>query len=150
LQVHFTVEDENVFTMPWSAVSTYWRASGDWTERVCAENSANYYAGLNTAIPKAENPISDKAVTPMSVSRSDRQIVPIEYRLGDEFERAGRRAGDDQVPDFAGGRTAAAQVPCGTGQPLRPAFRPTSTQATPFKLQERKAGAMKRSPGFRY
>jgi hypothetical protein len=56
LQVQFTVEDDNVFTMPWSAVSTYWRASGDWTERVCAENSVNYYAGLNTAIPKAEKP----------------------------------------------------------------------------------------------
>lgn len=56
LQVQFTVEDENVFTTPWSAVSTYWRTSGDWTERVCAENSAEYYAGLNTAIPKAEKP----------------------------------------------------------------------------------------------
>jgi hypothetical protein len=56
LQVQFTVEDQNVFTMPWSAVSTYWRPSGDWSERVCAENSAGYYAGLNTAIPKAEKP----------------------------------------------------------------------------------------------
>jgi hypothetical protein len=34
LQVQFTVEDENVFTMPWSAVSTYWHADGDWVERI--------------------------------------------------------------------------------------------------------------------
>jgi hypothetical protein len=56
LQVQFTVEDENVFTVPWSAVSTYWRPSGDWAERVCAENTDDYYAGLNTAIPRANIP----------------------------------------------------------------------------------------------
>jgi hypothetical protein len=56
LQVQFTVEDENVFTVPWSAISTYWRASGDWVERVCAENTREYYAGLNSAIPKADKP----------------------------------------------------------------------------------------------
>ena len=53
LQVEFTVEDENVFTTPWSAVSTYWHADGDWTERICAENVQDYYTGLDTAIPKA-------------------------------------------------------------------------------------------------
>lgn len=56
LQVRFTVEDGNIFTMPWSAISTYWRPSGDWAERVCAENSADYYAGLNTAVPTADKP----------------------------------------------------------------------------------------------
>ena len=56
LQVQFTVEDENVFTMPWSATSTYWRISGDWVERVCAENTEEYYAGLNSAIPTAKTP----------------------------------------------------------------------------------------------
>src|SRR5882672_7082868 len=56
LQVRFTVEDENVFTMPWSAISTYWRTSGAWVERVCAENISEYYAGLSTAIPRAEKP----------------------------------------------------------------------------------------------
>ena len=56
LQVQFKVEDQNIFRIPWSAISTYWRTSGDWTERVCAENSAEYYAGLNTAIPMAEVP----------------------------------------------------------------------------------------------
>src|SRR6185295_18395083 len=56
LQVQFTVEDENVFTTPWSATSTYWRASGDWVERVCAENTDAYYAGLNVGVPRADKP----------------------------------------------------------------------------------------------
>jgi len=56
LQVQFTVEDENVFTMPWSAVSTYWHPSGDGVERVCAQNIRKYYAGLNIAIAKADKP----------------------------------------------------------------------------------------------
>jgi hypothetical protein len=37
LQLQFTVEDTGVFTMPWSAVSTYRRAAGEWAERVCAK-----------------------------------------------------------------------------------------------------------------
>jgi hypothetical protein len=56
LQAVFTVEDENVFTMPWSAVTTYWPATGEWVERVCAENTAEYYAGLSAAVPRAEKP----------------------------------------------------------------------------------------------
>ena len=56
LQVRFTVEDENIFTAPWSATTTYWRISGDWVERVCAENTDEYYAGLSTAVPRAEKP----------------------------------------------------------------------------------------------
>jgi hypothetical protein len=56
LQGEFTVEDEKIFTMPWSGITTYWRASGDWVERVCAENTDAYYAGLNTAVPRAEKP----------------------------------------------------------------------------------------------
>ena len=38
LQVHVTVEDPGVFTMPWSATVTYRPASGEWPEFVCAEN----------------------------------------------------------------------------------------------------------------
>ena len=38
LQLQFTVEDEGVFTMPWSATVTYRRALGEWPEIVCAEN----------------------------------------------------------------------------------------------------------------
>jgi hypothetical protein len=56
LQVQFTVEDENTFTTPWSAASTYWRADSDWTERACAENASEYYAGQNVAVPEAEKP----------------------------------------------------------------------------------------------
>jgi len=56
LQVQFTVEDENIFTMPWSAVTTYWRGVGDWVERVCAENTSEYYAGQSAAVPRAEKP----------------------------------------------------------------------------------------------
>jgi hypothetical protein len=53
LQVTFTVEDTNVFTMPWSGVSTYWRAQGDWTERICAENTREF-GGRN--LPTANKP----------------------------------------------------------------------------------------------
>jgi hypothetical protein len=56
LQVQFTVEDENVFTMPWSATTTYWRASGDWIERSCAENVNSYYPGQNSFVPTASSP----------------------------------------------------------------------------------------------
>jgi hypothetical protein len=56
LQVQFTVEDENIFTVPWSAISTYWHIAGDWVERVCAENIDEYYAGLSTGVPRAERP----------------------------------------------------------------------------------------------
>ena len=38
LQVEFTVEDEGVFTTPWSGRVTYRRVIGDWPEAVCAEN----------------------------------------------------------------------------------------------------------------
>jgi hypothetical protein len=54
LQVRFTVEDQNVFTMPWSATTTYWRASGNWVERSCAENVNVFYAGQNSALPIAK------------------------------------------------------------------------------------------------
>jgi hypothetical protein len=56
LQLHFTVEDEGVFTMPWSATITYGRGSGDWDEQVCAENRHEYYAGKDTAVPTADKP----------------------------------------------------------------------------------------------
>jgi hypothetical protein len=38
LQLQFTVEDEGVFTMPWSATITYRRGAEAWREVVCAEN----------------------------------------------------------------------------------------------------------------
>ena len=41
LQLLFTVEDQGVFTMPWSATITYGRPSGEWVEDVCAEGTEN-------------------------------------------------------------------------------------------------------------
>jgi hypothetical protein len=55
LQLQFTVEDEGVFTMPWSATITYRRPLGEWPEFVCAENT-QWYPGKNSAVPNADKP----------------------------------------------------------------------------------------------
>jgi hypothetical protein len=54
LQVEFTVEDEGVFTSPWSGRVTYRRLIGDWPEAVCAENP--HFLGSEAAVPTAEKP----------------------------------------------------------------------------------------------
>ncbi len=56
LQLEFTVEDEGVFTMPWSALMTYRRARGGWPEFVCAENIREYYYNKNSEVPTADKP----------------------------------------------------------------------------------------------
>ena len=56
LQLHFTVDDQNVFTMPWSATITYRPAVGGWTDLICAENVHEYYAGRDAAAPHADAP----------------------------------------------------------------------------------------------
>jgi hypothetical protein len=56
LQLTYTVEDRNVFTMPWSAQVTYRRTMNPWTEQVCAENIVEYWPGMNIGVPKAEKP----------------------------------------------------------------------------------------------
>jgi hypothetical protein len=56
LQLQFTVEDPGTFTMPWSSMITYRRASNDWTDLICAENTQEYYAGKETAVPTAGKP----------------------------------------------------------------------------------------------
>ena len=61
LQLEFTVEDEGVFTMPWSATITYrrghdWRGSDEWPEVVCADNTREYYAQKDTNVPRANKP----------------------------------------------------------------------------------------------
>jgi len=56
LQLQFTVEDEGVFTMPWSATITYRRALNESIEIVCAENPHEYYAGKDAAVPTADKP----------------------------------------------------------------------------------------------
>jgi hypothetical protein len=56
LQLYFTVEDEGVFTMPWSATITYGRGSSDWPETVCAENIQEYYNQKESDVPRANKP----------------------------------------------------------------------------------------------
>jgi hypothetical protein len=62
LQLEFIVEDEGVFTMPWSATITYGRAANpDWEERVCAENmmhdyEAHFYSDKDAHLPTADKP----------------------------------------------------------------------------------------------
>ena len=59
LQLEFTVEDEGVFTTPWSAAITYRRplsSLGEWPEFVCAENPHGYFPGKKAAIPTADKP----------------------------------------------------------------------------------------------
>jgi hypothetical protein len=53
LQLQFTVEDNGVFTMPWSATITYRRPLGVWPEFVCAENTL-ISAGKYEAVPHAD------------------------------------------------------------------------------------------------
>jgi hypothetical protein len=55
LQVRYTVEDEGVFTTPWSATVTYGRGSTEWPEIACAENPHVYYS-KDEAVPTAEKP----------------------------------------------------------------------------------------------
>jgi hypothetical protein len=56
LQVVFTVEDEGVFTAPWTATITYGRGSDAWPEIVCAENTYEYYNNRDSEVPKADKP----------------------------------------------------------------------------------------------
>jgi hypothetical protein len=56
LQLHFTVDDEGVFTMPWTATITYRPATGPWTELICAENRHEYYGGKDSEVPHADKP----------------------------------------------------------------------------------------------
>ena len=55
LQLHFTVEDANVFTTPWTTTITYRPNLGPWSEVICAEN-IQWYSGKNAAVPVADKP----------------------------------------------------------------------------------------------
>ena len=55
LQLHFTVEDDGVFTAPWTATITYRPNIGPWTEVICAEN-IQWFPGKNAAVPQADKP----------------------------------------------------------------------------------------------
>lgn len=56
LQLHFTVDDEGVFTTPWTSTITYRPAVGSWIELICAENRREYYAKKDSEIPQADKP----------------------------------------------------------------------------------------------
>jgi hypothetical protein len=56
LQLQFTVEDEGVFTTPWSATVTYRRALGAIPENACAENLRGTFVSRDSAIPQASQP----------------------------------------------------------------------------------------------
>ena len=56
LQVHLTVEDEGVFTTPWTATMTYVLDSNEWREIVCAENLHEYYYNKDSDVPRANKP----------------------------------------------------------------------------------------------
>jgi len=55
LQLHVTIEDEGVFTTPWTATLTYAPAERI-TEGVCSENRMEYYNNRESDVPKAEKP----------------------------------------------------------------------------------------------
>jgi len=57
LQLVFTVEDQGVFTMPWSGTITYEAPGMAWPENVCSENRFEFFAGKNEAVvPTANKP----------------------------------------------------------------------------------------------
>jgi len=56
LQLHFTVEDDGVFTTSWTSTITYRRNMGEWTHLICAENPHEYYTGRDAEVPRADKP----------------------------------------------------------------------------------------------
>jgi hypothetical protein len=56
LQLQFTVDDDGVFTMPWSATITYRRALGWWPELICAENRRGNDNRRDSEVPTADKP----------------------------------------------------------------------------------------------
>ncbi len=56
LQLHVTIEDEGVFTTPWTATLTYVPGPDQIPEGVCAENPREYYNNKDSDVPKAEKP----------------------------------------------------------------------------------------------
>ena len=55
LQLHFTVEDEGVFTTPWTATITYRPNLLPWTEQICSENRYQP-SGKDAAVPQDDTP----------------------------------------------------------------------------------------------
>ena len=56
LQLQYTVEDDGVFTTPWSATKTYRRVFREWPESVCAENPHRYGTDKDPEVPTSDKP----------------------------------------------------------------------------------------------
>jgi hypothetical protein len=56
LQLELTVEDEGVFTTPWTATLTYVPGPAIMVETVCAENRSQYYSNDEADVPTADKP----------------------------------------------------------------------------------------------
>jgi hypothetical protein len=56
LQLHVTIEDEGVFTTPWTATLTYVPGPDQIPESVCAENRHEYYNNKDADVPQADKP----------------------------------------------------------------------------------------------
>ena len=52
----FTVEDEGVFTTPWTATITYRPSIDPWPEMICAENPHWFTMESQTRLPTAKAP----------------------------------------------------------------------------------------------
>ncbi len=55
LQLHVTIEDEGVFTTPWTATLTYVPSNDQFPEVVCAENQ-RWFPGTEATVPTADKP----------------------------------------------------------------------------------------------
>jgi hypothetical protein len=56
LQLEFTVQDDGVFTAPWTATMTYRPQTVDWVESICAENINKYGTEKDAEVPTAAKP----------------------------------------------------------------------------------------------
>jgi hypothetical protein len=56
LQLHVTVEDQGVFTSPWTATLTYMPGGEQINEGVCADNRHEYYNNKDSDVPQAQKP----------------------------------------------------------------------------------------------
>jgi hypothetical protein len=56
LQLELTIEDEGVFTTPWTSTLTYVPGRNTWPEVVCAENTQQYYYKNQADVPRADKP----------------------------------------------------------------------------------------------
>jgi len=64
LQVQFTVEDEGVFTTPWSGTITYRPRPAPWQEVACAENTMNIITTRSPTSPRRPDRISRQRCLP--------------------------------------------------------------------------------------